>query len=505
MSFLRSWSLLPLLASLSLAACGQPPRVARSQPPVAARAPAPEVASVPAEVTPAVAAPPVEVETPEGPRVELSAATTPGLVRTDKEQEILVRVQVHALALHGKKRPPLNLALVVDTSGSMDGAPIVQARAACALLLDLLSDGDTASIVTFGSRAKVVVESVQMTPESRARAKAALGAIAAEGTTDMAAGLTEGLAQVRSRRTAESVNRIVLVGDGVPNDAAPVLALADRAKAEHVPVTTLGLGDDFDETLMAALAQRSSGTFHFVNEASRVGDVFKEQISRLDRVVARGAVLQITPGPGVTVKEIIATPASITGRGLMAQIGDLTESQTRELFVRVTAKGQHDGKSMELVDARLTFTPTEGGAVLTADTFVKLAASTDAARLKDSTVTEIEHGATTLRVAQGTVNAIAQARNGDLVGARKLLEATLQLAKEGEKKFADKALGKKVTELTKLRATLASLAPRDPGGWSPNGAPSFRQSVAPARPAAPGAAMDVRAAHGDAMKVLQGD
>jgi len=92
---------------------------------------------------------------------------------------------------------------------------------------------------------------------------------------------------VRSAATPDSVNRIVLVGDGVPNDAPPVLALADPAKGEHTPVTALGPGNDFDETLMTALAQRSAGTFQFVDDASRVAAVFEDQISRLDRVVAR--------------------------------------------------------------------------------------------------------------------------------------------------------------------------------------------------------------------------
>lgn len=73
----------------------------------------------------------------------------------------------------------------------MEGAPIEKARAASALLLDLVSDGDTASsdawVVTFGSRAKVIVPAVRITTESRAEAKAALSGIVAEGTTDMAA------------------------------------------------------------------------------------------------------------------------------------------------------------------------------------------------------------------------------------------------------------------------------------------------------------------------------
>ena len=446
------------------------------------------------------------MEAPKGPRIEVSGAMTPSLVRTDKEQEVVVRVRLHGLPLAGKKRPPLNLGLVLDTSGSMEGAPIEQARAACALLLDLVSEGDTASVVTFGTRAKVIVPAVRMTAESRAKAKAALSGVVAEGTTDMAAGLTAGLAQVRSAQTPDSVNRIVLVGDGVPNDAPPVLALADQAKGEHTPVTVLGLGNDFDETLMTALAQRSSGKFQFVDEASRVGAVFKDQILRLDRVVARGAQIHLTPGPGVTITEVIGLQPIANGREQVAQLGDLTEDQSRDVFVRVSAKGRRDGQSMELVDAHVTYTPTEGGSELAVDSYLELAASSDAARLKDATVSDIEHGVTSVRVADGTVKAIALARDGDLPSARKLLEASLRLAREGEKKFGDKALGQKVVELTKLRKTLASLAPpkEKDDAAAMSGAPPTK-AARPAAMPSPEEAIALRATHGAAMQELQGE
>lgn len=229
---------------------------------------------------------------------------------------------------------------------------------------------------------------------------------------------------MRSAQTPESVNRVVLVGDGVPNDAPPVLALADQARVGHTPVTVLGRGSDIDETLMTALAQRSSGKFQFVDEASRVGAVFEDQVSRLDRVVARGTQIHLTPGPGVTTTEVIGLQPIANGREQVAQLGDLTEDQSRDVFVRVTARGRRDGQSMELVDAHVTYTPTEGGSELAVDSYLKLTASSDTARLKDATVSDIEHGVTSLR-----------------------------LAREGEKKFGDKALGQKVVELTQLRKT----------------------------------------------------
>jgi hypothetical protein len=205
----------------------------------------------------------------------------------------------------------------------------------------------------------------------------------------------------------------------------------------------------------------------------------------------------------VTINEVIGLQAAPNGRGQVAQLGDLTEGQSRDVFVRVTTKGRQDGKSMELVDAHVTYAPTEGGHELAVDAYLKLAASSDAARLKDATVSDIEHGVTSLRVADGTVKAIALARDGDLPGARKLLETSLRLAREGEKKFGDKALGQKVVELTKLRKTIASLAPAKEDAVSAGGAPAPPRAAKPM--ASPAEAMEVRALHGDAMKQVQGE
>jgi Ca-activated chloride channel family protein len=368
--------------------------------------------------------------------------------------------------------------------------------------------------VTFGSHAKVIVPSVRVTKESREKAKVALRNIAAQGTTDMTAGLAEGLAQIRAPlatnpEMGNAIRRIVLVGDGVPNDAPSVLALADNAGAEHVPVTVLGLGNDFDETLMTALAQRSSGTFHFVDDASRVAVVFQEQISRMERVVARSARIELTPGPGVTITELVGIPSSPNGRVQVAGLGDLVEGQTRDVFVRLTAKGRQDGKSMELLDAQVSYTLPEGGAPeLSSSVFLKSEASSDAVRLRDAVTIDVEHGVTSMRVADGIVKAIALARGGDLHGARKILDATIRLAKEGRNKFADESFAAKVSEMTALRKTLASLAPQaEP--MTKSDSPAKAGAPPAPRPAAaapsPEEAMELRAAHGDAMKALQGE
>jgi len=433
----------------------------------------------------------------------VSTAATPSLARAEKETEVTVRVRVRGLPLTQTKRPPLDLALVVDTSGSMDGPAMEKAKEAVSRLVDLLAEGDALSIVTFGSHAKVVVPSMKIDKETRPNAKAAIAQIKAEGTTDMAGGLATGLAQLRSScAPANAIHRLVLVGDGVPNDSAPVLQIADQAKAAHIPVTTLGLGNDFDETLMVAVAQRSSATFHFVEDGGGVAGVFEKELTRMERVVAQATQLEVVSGPGVTIKEIVGFTVTPGARVAHLPLGDLAEGQVRDVYVRATVKGIKDGRNAELLDANVAYSAPQLGA-MTASSFAKMPMSADDARLKDAGVQEIEHAATTVRVADGIVKAIALARGGDLAGARKVLDAAQKLAKEGETKFADKALGEKLTEMTKLRKTLPSLLPPPDEMAAESGGGRVRAMAPKPVAASPAEAMSLKAAHGAAMKELQ--
>jgi len=502
----RKTRLLGLGLSALLAACGAGAQTDALLKPDADATATPIATATATAATQAVAtatADPIPTPTAPVDRAKVDVATSPSLVGL-KEQEIFVRVRATGLPIVDKKRPPINIALVVDTSGSMDGPAITQARLACGILVDSLEDGDALSIVSFGSKPRVIVEATTVSAESKKSAKKAIEGIVAEGTTDMAGGLRAGLEQARAKLVQNGINRIVLVGDGVPNDSNGVLQLADQAKAQRIPVTTLGLGNDFDETLMTQLAQRSGGTFHFVDDASRVAKVFKEEISKMERLVAKSTWLEITPGPGVVVTEAVGMPASPSGRAWRVSLGDITEGQNRDVMFRVKVTGKRDGANLELMDATLHYTPAEGGSEMLANKFASLKVSSDAARLKDANVVEIDRQATRLVVADGIVRAIGLARSGDVFGARKLLATTQKLAKDGAKKFDDADLTEKAKEIEGLKKTIASLAPPpEPTFNQSGGAPRPKRDMAPM--ASPAEAMSLRSAHGAAMKEIQGE
>jgi Ca-activated chloride channel family protein len=478
---------------LGLAACATTTPL-----PVASPPPTPDV----------VAAPVVAAPAPMGPMFELEVTPAATAVLADKATEMLVRVRVKGLAVQSAKRPPLNLALVVDTSGSMEGAAIDKARDACGALVDGLAPGDALSIVTFGSSAKVIVPATLITAEAQAKAREAIRAIKAEGTTDMAGGLQAGLAQAQTFFSNEGVSRVVLVGDGVPNEPVNVPALADQAGQQRMPITTLGLGPDFEETLMSAVAQRSGGAFHFVADASSVAQVFKDELVKVEHVVAQNVFVDVVPGPGVVLEEVLGADPSPLSRGSRLSLGELKADQTRDVVLRVKIPGHHDGSKIELLDAVAHGFRVASGVEVTAQKFTGLDASKDAKAASDEKSEELEHQGARLRAASGIVHAIALARSGDLKGARALLDATAARATLAGSHFHDAELTAKAKEAQSIKKTLASLAPPPevPDVAVPVGG-GRRPATAPRPPpvASPAAALEVKTAHAGAMKVLQGE
>lgn len=496
------------LGAVFLVACGSAATVAPepSRLPAPIEAPPKPTASAVVSAAPTASAVAVAPEKPApGPQVEIEITPSQSVVEADKPSELVARFRVRGLPIVGEKRVPINLALVVDSSGSMAGEPINRAREACATLLDALKPDDAVSIVTFGSQPQVVVPAIRISDESRAKAKEAVKGIKAEGTTDMAGGLQGGITQARTFFAPNGINRVVLLGDGVPNDPAATLSFADQAKNQQISVTALGLGIDFDETLMAGVAQRSGGTYHFIDEASRVAKVFEQELSKMQRVVARRAFIDVTPGPSVTIDGALGLPYQLIGRTMRVQLGDIGEGQNRDVVVRVrVTTPRKAGAQIELADAVVRYEVTAAGSPPTVSKFIGLTASSDAAAVKAGQNQEIERQAARLRVADNIVRAIAMARGSDLAGARKLLDATSKFATEGAKRFDDAELLGKVKEIQELKKSIATLVPPPVRHHVGGGIGLGAGRGASALSASPADAMSVRRSHSGAMKVIDG-
>lgn len=441
--------------------------------------------------------------------VTLVSAPEQRVVAADEATELIVRVRLSAETIPSAERPPINLALVVDTSGSMQGDPIDRARQACATIVRKLKKGDRLSLVTFGSRASVLVPSTVLDDDNVPALEKKIATITASGTTAMAEGLAQGIAEVRKGMLPNGVNRIVLLGDGVPNDQPSTLGYAASAQAHGVPITSLGLGADFDETVMNEIAQRSGGSFHFIDEPQQVVKVFEKEVTRLERVVMKNGWLEITPGPGVVVHRALGLPGSMLGRKLRVNLGQLSEGQTRDVMVHMTVNARPDGASIELADALFHYEDAaQGQGARELTHFVSLKASKSADDVAEGRDPAVAHEATRIKVADLIVRAIALARGSDVKGARKLLVDAEKIARDGAKTFDDDELGKKAGEARELRLTVAKLAPPPQPVWHGSmGGPGGSRPQPPVSMPAPmprPQALGMRRTHGDAMKTING-
>ncbi|MCA9718593.1 MAG: VWA domain-containing protein, partial [Myxococcales bacterium] len=178
------------------------------------------------------------------------------------------------------ERPPLNLAIAIDTSGSMKGDPMDYTVEGLVRMLDALEPGDYISLVAFSDVATVVADHLAHDDPALDQAIASLYA---SGSTNVYDGLRSAYDLVGEHAAPELQNRVILLSDGVAtagitNDDK-ALNLATSWADAGVGLTTIGVGTDFDVELMRDLSETGAGAFYFLENPAAVQEVFIEEVT----------------------------------------------------------------------------------------------------------------------------------------------------------------------------------------------------------------------------------
>jgi len=431
-------------------------------------------------------------------------------VKAGAPDEIIARLRITTEPDLTIPRAPVNLGLVVDTSGSMSGAAIVHARKAALAMVKALQDGDRIAIVVFSSEARVLVPSTIIDAESRPQIAAQLASMVARGTTDMSGGLSAGIAQVRRNLRPGAINRVVLLSDGNPNDARPILGLAQFAQRSSITITALGLGLDYNETLLGAVARSSGGTFHFIKDPAEVAKVFRDEVVRMRQVIAQQLSLRILPGPGITIRRVYGRALQRSGRHAWVPLGVMRAGEQRDVMIRLSIPARRAGATIELMDGLVTYVAkTAGPGVPVRHKFYLSAGSTlNPAKLSAGHDKGFDLSLARAEAAQSTVDAIALARSRQLKKALAMLDRALAAARLAVQKFKDPKLAAQISQMIKLRAALPTLVPRLRAVWGNRrirrihpGLPQHQRPQPQTAPV-PAAASTIRRAHSAATRVL---
>lgn len=275
----------------------------------------------------------------------LRAGSDRRFIRSAHRSERFVLVELEAPPSNRRaQRDPLNVAFVIDRSGSMSGSKLDLARRAVETAVERLLPMDRFAVVAYDDRIDVVVESTPASREAKAMAVDRLRTIDARGSTNLGEGWLRGAEQVaraQAATTGASVNRVLLLTDGLANqgmtDAAELTGHAAELRTRGITTTTFGVGEDFDEALLQSLADAGGGHFYFISNAAQIVDQIASEVGELLEVVARDATVEVTApdGMGVVVDSLSRFPIESRGNRWLVRVGDLIAEQRLEVVLRV--------------------------------------------------------------------------------------------------------------------------------------------------------------------------
>lgn len=273
------------------------------------------------------------------------------------EREMLLNIKLEGKEAVLGERTPVNLVLVIDRSGSMsDKGKMEYAKESARRIIGLLGKDDRLGIVAYSTGVEVLLPARKMADKEAALS--VIDSLYPTDSTNLSGGLTAGIGQLKSLPRDKSVNRVILLSDGLANegitDPAELGRIASRASEGGIHITAMGLGADYDENLMMGIAEHGAGNYYFIESPNQLAGIFEKEFGQMAAAVARDTVIKLALAPGVRIDEVYGYEYSVKDGSAEIKLGDFFGGQERDILVRLTVPAGTDGKK-DLVSASLSY------------------------------------------------------------------------------------------------------------------------------------------------------
>lgn len=269
----------------------------------------------------------------------------PVVAAPEGEATVLVRISAPEQA-DAVRRAPLDVAFVLDRSGSMLGGKLELAKEGVSLAISRLRDADRAALVAYDDAVDVVQPLAPTTPRLKASLRLALHGIDPGGSTYLSGGWVAGCQELAEAqdipghgRVASRIRRVILLTDGLANvgivDPLELARHAGELRQRGIATTTVGVGQNFDEGLLSAIAEAGGGNFQYVADPPGLREFFARELQELFTVAAMGFTVTLTIPPGLEAELISAFPVEQRGGALDVAIGDLPAGDEIDLVFSI--------------------------------------------------------------------------------------------------------------------------------------------------------------------------
>lgn len=255
----------------------------------------------------------------------------------------------------------------------MEGAKLEKARQAACMAVDQLSSKDRVSVIVYDNEAQVLVPSQRPTDPDAIKAK--INRIQSGGGTGLYAGVKLGAEQLEENLKSMKVNRVLLLSDGLanqgPSTPRDLANLGKKLQAGGITTSTIGLGDDYNEDLMVALAEAGGANYYYVKDTEKLPAIFMAELGELKSIVARNIKIIITCPEGVTPVEIIGHP-EVKFKGQTAEIvlSGIYSEQNRYFFLR--CKPGQTREATDVVQVKVDYEDENAGGSRNVDASTKI-------------------------------------------------------------------------------------------------------------------------------------
>lgn len=253
--------------------------------------------------------------------------------------EVLVKLDPDQLP-QPEERVPLNLALVLDRSGSMGGDKLSLTKQAAIQALEPLNGGDFLSVVIFDDQ----VDTLYNGPVSdKEKIKKLIQAAEARNNTDLYGGWMRGAHEISKPNQQGRLSRVILLTDGEANhgvvDPVQICSQVSSYSAGGVQTTTLGFGADYNQDLLSKMAAEGGGNHAYIEKAQRLGQFFEEEMDSLLKAVGTRVRIQIAPAVGGRIDWLVKPLVDREGQ---IRLGNLVQGQGLALVFRWAADPAED-------------------------------------------------------------------------------------------------------------------------------------------------------------------
>jgi Ca-activated chloride channel family protein len=327
------------------------------------------------------------------PEPALACTVTPEQSRFDRRSSdpVVIEIKIRGHESPAKHRLPLNLAVVLDRSGSMEGAKLEKARQAAAYLARQMGRNDRYALVTYDDETKVLIPS---TPGDQLREfMDRIANIRCGGSTALYDGLVAGAKESGKSASPRFLNRILLLSDGIanvgPSTPRELAGLARELRGEDLSVSTVGVGDDYNENLMVAIAEASHANYYYVRDVESLPSIFAKELDGLQSIVARRLRITIEAQPGFELVEVIGYPEyAPQGNRITFTLPEYAAGQERGFYVRCRPAKPGADKTLPVLKTSLAW-KTADDAEDSREWQASLAPAADAREAKDSLNEEV--------------------------------------------------------------------------------------------------------------------